>query len=47
MVTQQETDILENRIESEIQTAVNIAESGMWEWVNDLTKYVISEKPGS
>lgn len=43
-ITQQDIKTMEKDIDEEIQEAVDYAESGTWEPVEDLTKYVYSEK---
>lgn len=44
LTTEQEIAIIEARIESEVQRAVDFAESGTLESIEDLTKFVYSKK---
>ena len=44
MITQVEVDEIAGRIESEVRIAVEFAEAGSWESVDDLTKFVYTEK---
>lgn len=43
LVTQNEVDALNKRVESEVQKAVDFAEAGTWEPVDEMTKFVYSE----
>jgi pyruvate dehydrogenase E1 component alpha subunit len=43
LVTQNEIDEVEKRVETEVQRAVDFAEAGTWEPVEQLTKFVYSE----
>lgn len=43
LVTQNEVDTLNKRVESEVQKAVDFAEAGTWEPVDEMTKFVYSE----
>ena len=40
---EQELSIIETRIESEVQEAVDFAEVGTWEPIENLTKFVYSQ----
>ncbi|MBK9636795.1 MAG: pyruvate dehydrogenase (acetyl-transferring) E1 component subunit alpha [Bacteroidetes bacterium] len=43
LTTEQELSIIETRIESEVQEAVDFAEVGTWEPIENLTKFVYSQ----
>ena len=44
MITQNDIDELNNKVETEVQKAVDFAEAGTWESIEELTKFVYSEK---
>ncbi len=44
LTTKQEISAIEARVESEVEKAVAFAEAGTWESLEDLTKFVYSEK---
>lgn len=43
LITEQEVQELEKKVEAEVQKAVDFAEAGTWEPVEELTKFVYSE----
>jgi pyruvate dehydrogenase E1 component alpha subunit/2-oxoisovalerate dehydrogenase E1 component len=45
LISENDVKELEKRAETEVQRAVDFAEAGTWEPVEQLTKYVYSEKP--
>jgi pyruvate dehydrogenase E1 component alpha subunit/2-oxoisovalerate dehydrogenase E1 component len=44
MITEQDVQDLDKKVEAEVQKAVDFAEAGTWEPVAELTKFVYSEK---
>lgn len=44
LTTEHDIEAIEARVESEVQRAVDFAEAGTWEPLEDLTKFVYSEK---
>ena len=44
LITEQDISAIEARIESEVQKAVDFAEAGTWEPIEDLTKFVYSKE---
>ena len=43
-MTQTELQKIETQVDKEVQEAVDFAEAGTWESIEDLTKFVYSEK---
>jgi pyruvate dehydrogenase E1 component alpha subunit len=43
LITEAELQVLQTRIETEVNKAVDFAEAGTWESVDNLTRYVYSE----
>lgn len=43
VIEQKDIDVLNNKVEEEVQKAVDFAEAGTWEPVEELTKFVYSE----
>jgi pyruvate dehydrogenase E1 component alpha subunit len=43
-ITQNDIDALNKKVEEEIQKAVDFAEAGTWEPLDELTKFVYSDK---